>query len=197
MEFVDQIRYWFATMVVATLPPAIVYWFVIHPFASLWRRIGATRALGIIFTLFGLSIFLLFRVRDLLLGQDLGRPALPAVIAGLIILTLTIVLQVAVSRQLTQRVLVGVPELSRDDPGTLLTGGIYRYSRNPRYLVIAMGVFAYSLLLNYSGVWIVSALSWPALYLIILMEEPELRKRFGEEYNAYCSRVPRLFPKLP
>jgi len=197
MEFLDGLRYWFAVMLVASLPPALIYWFIIHPFAALWRRLGSTKSLAILYSLLGLSMLGLFLVRDFLLGEDLGRPSPFVAIPGFILLALTIALQVAVSRQLSRRILVGAPELSHDDPGTLLTGGVYRYTRNPRYLVIAFGVVAYSLLLNYTGVWVISALSWPGLYLIILMEESELRERFGEEFEDYCARVPRLVPRRP
>jgi len=37
----DTFRYVLAVMLVISLPPAIAYWFVIHPFAALWRRVGS------------------------------------------------------------------------------------------------------------------------------------------------------------
>jgi len=32
-------------------------------------------------------------------------------------------------------------------------------------------------------------------FAVVRMEEPELRERFGDEYDAYCRRVPRWLPK--
>jgi protein-S-isoprenylcysteine O-methyltransferase Ste14 len=32
--------------------------------------------------------------------------------------------------------------------------------------------------------------------LVVYIEEPELRERFGESYEAYCRRVPRWLPRL-
>jgi protein-S-isoprenylcysteine O-methyltransferase Ste14 len=29
---------------------------------------------------------------------------------------------------------------------------------------------------------------------VLYVEEPELRRRFGDDYAAYCRRVPRWFP---
>jgi protein-S-isoprenylcysteine O-methyltransferase Ste14 len=29
---------------------------------------------------------------------------------------------------------------------------------------------------------------------VLRIEEPELRRRFGSKYEAYCERVPRWFP---
>jgi protein-S-isoprenylcysteine O-methyltransferase Ste14 len=31
---------------------------------------------------------------------------------------------------------------------------------------------------------------------IPLLEEPQLRERFGASYDAYCRHVPRLLPRL-
>jgi len=32
------------------------------------------------------------------------------------------------------------------------------------------------------------------VFLIVQLEERELRERFGTEYEAYCRRVPRFVP---
>ena len=36
----------------------------------------------------------------------------------------------------------------------------------------------------------------PALWILILLEERELKQRFGTEYEEYLSAVPRLIPRL-
>ena len=85
-----------------------------------------------------------------------------------------------------------------EPPENLVIKGLYRYSRNPMYVAqvaILLGLFIYrgelSLMVHvaiYSGVvqaWVVSR------------EEPELRRRFGEEYVRYAQRVPRWIPRRP
>lgn len=74
----------------------------------------------------------------------------------------------------------------------LVTGGIYRVTRNPMYLSLVLLLAAWAMA---QPSW--SALVGPpllALYLgkfQIAPEERALTDRFGEEYWDYCSRVRR------
>ena len=52
-------------------------------------------------------------------------------------------------RFLTQRILVGVPEISNSDRGRLITDGIYGRVRNPRYLEFILLSFVYVAFVNY------------------------------------------------
>jgi protein-S-isoprenylcysteine O-methyltransferase Ste14 len=74
----------------------------------------------------------------------------------------------------------------------LVTGGIYRYSRNPMYLALLLALAAWGLWLG--NAW--SLLVLPAFVLAInrLQIEPEeraLMALFGEEYLAYQRTVRR------
>jgi len=82
-------------------------------------------------------------------------------------------------------------------PTELVIVGPYRYSRNP----MALGGFLF--LLGEAGIYQSPSLAVIAgLFLVILyfnaiyVEEPELKKRFGQPYEKYCRFVPRFFPKL-
>jgi protein-S-isoprenylcysteine O-methyltransferase Ste14 len=80
-----------------------------------------------------------------------------------------------------------------DRPATVLvTGGPFRYSRNPLYL---------SLTALYLGITLLFDALWPLVTLlpmlavmhwgIILREERYLEAKFGDEYRAYKARVRR------
>jgi protein-S-isoprenylcysteine O-methyltransferase Ste14 len=190
---VKSARYFIAVLLLVTLPSSIGLWYAIHPFAHLWRRLGA----GWTYLLLGVPCIGLgwsaWRFRSTLVGRDLGTQpvlwllALVAAIAGA---------SIALQRRkhLSQRILVGVPELSRTDKGRLLTEGIYAKVRNPRYLELIAFVLAYASFANYAGTWALAVVMLPAIHVVVLLEEAELRARFGAEYEDYCSRVPRYLP---
>jgi protein-S-isoprenylcysteine O-methyltransferase Ste14 len=191
---VDKARYFIAVLMVVMLPPSIAAWYLIHPFAEFWRRLGTVAAFCIVYSLLISACLLLWEIRGVLVGADLGTQpllfvlAVPAVATGIII---------ARKRRtfLTSRILVGVPEISRKDRGRLLTEGIYAQTRNPRYLEFLVFVFAYVAFANHAGTWVLYVFSFPAIHLVVLLEERELRDRFGAEYDDYCRRVPRYLPR--
>jgi len=80
--------------------------------------------------------------------------------------------------------------------GRLVTGGLYRYVRNPMYLAVAAAITGQALalgqpvLLSYAAaVWIATA-AFARWY-----EEPALARQFGAEYEAYRRAVPAWRPR--
>jgi len=190
----DTARWFIAVMMIVWVPPAIGAWYLIHPFARFWRRMGTVASFCVIYSILIAAAVLLWHFSPVLVGRDLGlQPlllvlAVPAAAAGAVIARRR-------RTHLNQRILVGVPEVSRADKGRLLCEGIYARTRNPRYLEFVAFSFAYVAFANYSGAWVLYALTFPALHLVVLLEERELRERFGAEYEEYCRRVPRYLPR--
>jgi protein-S-isoprenylcysteine O-methyltransferase Ste14 len=83
-------------------------------------------------------------------------------------------------------------------PRHLVVGGPFRWTRNPGYIaVVAMIVgqglvFASPLVLAYAA-----AVSTVFHVFVVSYEEPTLRRTFGQEFEAYCRRVPRWIPRRP
>lgn len=188
-------RYVFGVLIVTMMPPALVWWVVVHPFVGFWRRLGPRLALALLGVLGVASAGGLFLVRDRLLLSDLGMrwPLVPLAVA---LLAAAIAIARARGKHLTRRILSGVPELEEGGRGgVLLTEGIYGVIRNPRYVEVALGTFAYAVFANYVGAYLVALVTIPALHFIVLLEEKELADRFGAEYEAYRRRVPRYWPR--
>lgn len=78
----------------------------------------------------------------------------------------------------------------------LVVRGLYRYVRNPMYLAVLSVVVGQALLHGNSLLFSYAAFLFCAFHLFVLFyEEPTLRRTYGEEYKAYCARVPRWLPK--
>jgi protein-S-isoprenylcysteine O-methyltransferase Ste14 len=95
------------------------------------------------------------------------------------------------------RVLLGLSELAPDRyQSRLITTGLYARLRHPRYVQIALGSLGCALIANYLASYLIFALWLPGIYLIVVLEERELRQRFGEAYRTYCGQVPRFVPRF-
>jgi len=193
-EVLHAARHALAVLLVVSIPAAILYWYLIHPFVGFWRRRGPAVTYVVVGMVCVALMAALLPWRSVLLG-DPWPFSWPLAVVGLLLYGAALALEIACRRHLRFSVLAGTPELSREDPGRLLTEGIYGRTRNPRYLAILVALLAFALILNYPGLYALWALSVPALYLVIFLEERELAERFGAEYRRYVERVPRLLPR--
>jgi protein-S-isoprenylcysteine O-methyltransferase Ste14 len=75
---------------------------------------------------------------------------------------------------------------------TLVTDGLYRFSRNPMYLGLALILTGFAVWMgNFGGFLIVPCFIWYVTRFQIVPEEEMLIEKFGLEYADYCSRVGR------
>ena len=196
-DWATLVRRVIGVMMVISLPPAILYWFIVHPFIGFWRRAGLW-ATYIFLTVFYIgSAAGLFLIRDTLLGRDLGT-SLPLALVALPLFVTAILISRKRKKYLTFRHLAGVPEIAPEKHGTgLLREGIYSRIRHPRYVEFSLGLVAYALFANFEGLYWMTAATLVLLYIIVILEERELRERFGQEYVDYSARVPRFIPRRP
>lgn len=79
-----------------------------------------------------------------------------------------------------------------DPPRTLVTGGLYRWTRNPMYIGIPIALLGETWWLRSPAMGVYAACVAVGFHLrVILYEEPKLRELFGAEFDAYCARVRR------
>lgn len=192
---IDTLRFWVAWLTLASLPAAVLYWYLLHPFVTFWRRVGKPITFTTLSLLFAANVAIAWWWRDALLATG-SRPGVAAVVVGAAFYVAAIGIERTVRRHLKFSVLAGSPELDPDGGGgQLLDQGIYARLRHPRYVSIALAMIGVALLVNYRAVWIQTALLMPALYVLVLLEERELHRRFGERYADYARRVPRFLPR--
>ncbi len=191
----NSIRYFIGVVLLVGLPPGLFLWFVIHPLARYWRRIGPWWTYGILAVPVAGMMAGLIMFRAPLMGTDFGT-SFPLFALAAVCVIGAVLIAVKRKKYLTMSILAGIPELSRSgQPGKLLTEGIYSRIRHPRYVEAVIGILGYALFSNYLGVYLVFVLCVPAIYLIVVLEERELRDRFGSAYEEYCRRVPRFVPR--
>ena len=189
-------RYVFAVLMLVGVSYAIPYWFVVHPFVGFWRRLGMRMAYSFLIVMAIALATVTLLVRDRILTVEFGT-SIPLIVIAIACYATAIALQLKVKRHLKFRILAGVPELeSSGKAGTLLQDGIYSRIRHPRYVSFMFGVLAIALFTNYLAMYILVPVSAVALYLVVLLEEKELRNRFGDAYVQYSKRVPRFIPRM-
>lgn len=190
----DAARYVLALILTVTLPPVILFWLLIHPFVGFWRKRGPLSAYLCVFSVMGVAAAGLVSIRDKLLMVEYGtNPLLIAL--SLILMGVALWLRVLLQRQFSNRRLMGLPELAPERyQSVLVMEGIYSRIRHPRYVELLIAFVAYALFCNFLATYVVAALWLPGMYVIVLLEERELRERFGAAYEDYCSRVPRFIP---
>jgi len=83
-----------------------------------------------------------------------------------------------------------------DPPRRLVVRGPYRFVRNAMYIGAILALLGAALfygsisILMYAGVFFLAA-----QLFVVFYEEPTLRRTFGSEYECYCRRVRRCWPK--
>lgn len=127
-------------------------------------------------------------------GLPSGLAVLPVLLgAGLIALGLALV-----AWTVTLFAVVGRGTLAPWDPTSrLVVRGPYRHVRNPMITGVAAILAGEAALLGSPALaaWVVAVVGVNAVYMP-LVEEPGLRRRYGEAYEVYRANVPRWVPRL-
>jgi protein-S-isoprenylcysteine O-methyltransferase Ste14 len=172
--------------------PVPIYWFILHPFAKFWR----TRVRPA-FYIAGLGSWTVGGIFVILFRHDLlapGAPSLPLALLGVAPIAVNVILLRRVGKDLGHMKLVGHAEITGKTD--LVTEGIYRHLRHPRYTGMIISVAGACLLAGTRWALTVSAIWLVLVFAVILLEEREMRARFGPAYRDYCHTVPRFLPRI-
>jgi protein-S-isoprenylcysteine O-methyltransferase Ste14 len=112
-----------------------------------------------------------------------------AIGTGVLLITLGAAVALAGVRRFRR---AGTTVLPFGGTSQLVSLGVYRFTRNPMYLGMALGYAGLAVLLN--SVWCLLLLPVALVSVHVLAIRPEeryLSKKFGEEYRDYLKRVRR------
>jgi len=91
-----------------------------------------------------------------------------------------------------------IKSLSPQDRGIkLITTGVFKYFRHPLYAAfLSVFNFGLAVLLN-NWIYIIWAIILhPVWHLLVMKEEKMLKEVFPNDYEEYCKKTGRFFPKL-
>jgi protein-S-isoprenylcysteine O-methyltransferase Ste14 len=187
-------RYYLALLYTIMLPPTLLIWVLIHPFIKFWRRVGLLWTYLMVTAVVCPGIVGLFLMRRTLLAVEFGT-SWPLLALGILGVAVAVRLRVSLYRHFSNQQLMGLPELAPDrHPQQLVTEGLHARVRHPRYLQYLLVLAGFALMANYLALYLTLAVLVPGIWLIVILEEKELRARFGPAYDHYCRRVPRFIP---
>ncbi len=86
---------------------------------------------------------------------------------------------------------LGIENTYGADEG-LVTGGLYRYSRNPQYVASILGFFGAGLAHGGTQAIVLSGLAVLVYVIMPFTEEPWLQQAYGDVYLDYKRRTPRF-----
>lgn len=78
----------------------------------------------------------------------------------------------------------------------LVVDGVFAHSRNPLYVGNFLLLLGLMMIWNSPGGYVLVAVVGLALFAMVRAEETFLLGKFGDEFAAYCARVPRFIPNF-
>jgi protein-S-isoprenylcysteine O-methyltransferase Ste14 len=192
----DFLRYALALACFIGVPAVLLYWLLIHGLIGFWKRLGLVPTLVIVLSIISGCAVGMYLVRGPFMGRDFGT-SYPLMALGVAVATLAYAMFLALKRTFPVRILTGAPEIHpAGHPAKLVTEGVQSRIRHPRYAQMTVGYLGYALIANYLIGYLMVAVWIIGIYLVVLLEEKDLRARFGKEYKDYCARVPRFIPNF-
>lgn len=196
----DEIRHTLALFALVFYPPALGFWFLVHPFIRMWRRAGLVTTYGVVTCALIALAVAVFLNRGSLLGRDFGTNwwLIAAGSGWLAWLTWLGFTNAFPAHHLGTATRLGVPELKAiAGPNVFVSDGVYAYVRHPIYGSGSLAGLGFAFVVNYAGIYALALAAFPILFLVTVIEERELAERFGDAYRRYQMEVPRLVPRLP
>lgn len=184
-----------ASLVFILLLPVPLFWIIVHTTIGFWRHFvkGTYLLLGALYIAVGWAVYQA--------SDWIGSYRMPinfvTILLGIACLTGDAIIWLGIAKDFGGKALIGLPELMPEKyPTKLVTTGIYARVRHPRYLgylLLLLAVFFITGVVSLLALFLLLVILF---YAVTVVEERELRNRFGEAYRDYQKSVPRLIPRL-
>jgi protein-S-isoprenylcysteine O-methyltransferase Ste14 len=183
----------FVTIILWPVIP--LFWIPVHGLSRIFKKLGLLTYAMPLLTWVPLA-FIIFRNKALLLSWKIDLP-IGLRVLGVIFLVAGTSLHLWTAKLLGFWGLIGLPEISTRIEGKLVIKGPFSVVRHPTYLAHTLMFSGVFLTTAAVAIGIVTFVDFLLVYLLIIpLEEKELSKRFGKDYNLYREKVPKLFPRF-
>ena len=79
-----------------------------------------------------------------------------------------------------------------EEPKSLVSKGLYRFSRNPMYVGVLMAIFGQAIVFASFRIAVYGVVAFAFFHVVVVfLEEPHLRSTLGKPYEQYCQNVRR------
>jgi protein-S-isoprenylcysteine O-methyltransferase Ste14 len=183
---------WIVCVVYATIP---LFWLMIHPRADYWRARAGSPYLVLVPMWVGMWV-----AAGALTARWRGVAAYERwwiwIPAGILI-GVGVLLYKLSGSGFSPEQLYGLPEIvAGNQEQQLVTTGIRARVRHPVYLGHLCEMLGWSVGTGLVVCWVLTGFAVVTGAVMIRMEDAELGKRFGEEYERYRSAVPAILPRI-
>jgi protein-S-isoprenylcysteine O-methyltransferase Ste14 len=176
-------------------PVIPLFWIPVHFGTKIFRKLGLLTYVMPLVTWTPLA-YLMYVNRGFLLQFKTDFPTVLNFI-GVILFVLGTLLNIWTGRLLTLWGLIGLPEISGKKKNRFVKEGPFKVIRHPTYLahtLMILGIYLYTKVI---AVGIVALLDFIVINTAVIpLEDKELLRRFGDEYNQYKKKVPEFFPVI-
>jgi len=167
----------------------------VHGLSKIFKKLGLLTYAMPLLTWLPLA-FLIYRGKALLFSWKI-EPSVALRLFGIILLVAGTILHLRAGKLLGPWGLIGLPEVSSRIEGKLVTKGPFSVVRHPTYLAHTLMFSGIFFMTGAVAVGIITFIDFLLVYVLIIpLEEKELLKRFGKDYNLYREKVPKLFPRF-
>lgn len=183
---------WLACVIYSTIPS---FWLMIHPRAQRWRE----RKRSPFRVLLPAWLIMWFAVAALTAPwRSAAFYSTPwSWILAALLFAAGIFIYSSASAHFSWTQLGGLPEVHAGNQNQrLVTTGIRARVRHPIYLAHLCEMMAWSIGTGLAVCWLLTAFAIATGAVMIQMEDAELARRFGAEYNAYRESVSAVVPRF-
>lgn len=182
-----------ATALAAAILPIPPYLLWMHGLQRLWRRIGIA-AYVLHVALYATMVTLVARAHTFWHSVVWPWPA-GIEWLSLVPIGLAAWLVVETYRTIDWRTLHQVRQLVPGVERTIVRDGILGRMRHPRYVAFSLVAVGNFMMNGYAWIGVTAAVTIALFWLVIVVEERELRKYFGSDFLRYRRQVPAFIPR--